>query len=56
MYKAFQGPNGWYAAWVDREGFHHQPASGGNLSQRSAVREAARLNREEDESLVARDY
>jgi hypothetical protein len=44
MNKAFQGTNGWYAAWEDENGFHHQPADGGTLSRTAALREARELN------------
>ena len=30
MYRAYEHPNGgWYVAWENAEGFHHQPDGGG---------------------------
>lgn len=46
MYVAFQGPNGWYVAWVGDSGFHNQPANGGSLSESVARKEAIKRNRE----------
>lgn len=43
-FAAFQGPNGWYVARVDRDGSHHQPPHGGNLPERAARREARARN------------
>jgi len=54
-WRAFQGPNGWYVAWEGDDGFHRQPADGGNLSSREAEEEVLRAefddyaNREEDD-------
>lgn len=42
MYKAFQGANGWYVAWENSEGFHHQ--GNGNLSEREAHKLAREKN------------
>ena len=45
MYRAYEGPNGgWYVAWENAEGFHHQPDSGGELSETAAKRIARRKN------------
>lgn len=43
-YRAFQGPNGWYVAFEDAEGFHRQPPGGGDLYEEEARREAQRRN------------
>ena len=44
MYRAYEGPNGgWYVAWQNAEGFHHQP-DGGELTEASAKRIARRKN------------
>lgn len=47
-YRIFEGPNGWYVAQEDANGFHHQPSDGGRLS-RAEAREAL------DSILIARD-
>ncbi len=44
MYRAFQGPNGWYVAFEREDGFHRQPQNGGNMSERDARREARDRN------------
>jgi hypothetical protein len=36
MYKAFEGPNGWYVAFESADGSHRQPANGGNLTAAEA--------------------
>lgn len=46
MYRAFQGPNGWYVAWERADGTHRQPSLGPWLSERGARRRAAESNRE----------
>lgn len=38
MYRAYEGPNGWYVAREDARGYHHQPADGGHLSRAEAER------------------
>lgn len=45
LYQAFQGPNGWYVAWVGDSGFHRQPLNGGTMSERAARKEAIARNR-----------
>lgn len=35
--KAFRGPNGWYAATENAEGFHHQPSDGGRWPSAAAA-------------------
>jgi len=42
-YRAFQGANGWYVASEDEQGFHRQPAGGGNMTAAEAEAEAKRL-------------
>jgi len=44
MYRPFQGPNGWYVAWVDDQGFHWQPQYERPLSERHARRLADEKN------------
>lgn len=44
MYRAFQGPNGWYVAFERADGFHRQPPDGGNMSETDARRLARRRN------------
>ena len=44
MYRAYEGPNGWYVAWENAEGFHHQPDGGAELTEASAKRIARRKN------------
>jgi|SRR5690606_35613900 len=47
MYKAFEGPNGWYVAWEREDGFHRQPATGCNMAEREAHLAACERNRAE---------
>lgn len=49
MYKAFQGPNGWYVAW-EEDGWHHQPAQPAQMERAAAERLAAERNQEEEEN------
>jgi hypothetical protein len=49
MYRAFEGPNGWYVALVREDGSHKQPsheAGVDRLSEREARRLAKRRNDE----------
>lgn len=48
MYKAFQGANGWYAAWENEEGFHRQGSD--TLTESQARKRARELNEQEPES------
>ncbi len=45
MYAAFQGPNGWYVAWVGDSGFHREPFDGGTMTEAAARKEAIARNR-----------
>ena len=36
MHRAYLGPNGWYVAWEQGDGSHHQPADGGSLTEETA--------------------
>jgi hypothetical protein len=54
MWRAFEGANGWYTAWQDADGYHHQPADGGRLTERQARRRARERNEDESEQ-QARD-
>ena len=51
MYKAFRCANGWYVAWENDQGFHHQPESYCShwLTKENAKAKAARMNRDDDE-------
>lgn len=49
MYRAFQGANWWYVAWEDDEGFHRQPAHGGNLGEAYARQRAKERNEEQED-------
>jgi hypothetical protein len=44
-WRAFEGANGWYVAYENEDGFHHQPFSA-DLSEDDARASAARLNNE----------
>jgi hypothetical protein len=47
MFRAFEGPNGWYVAFENADGFHRQPADGGSLTETQAKRRARERNAEE---------
>lgn len=53
MYRALLGPNGYYVAWVDGDGFHYQPSNYngaiGDGARERAEAEAERLNNEPEE-------
>lgn len=51
MNQAFQGPNGWYVAWVQQDGSHYQPAGGDRLTEGQAKRRARELNERVDDLL-----
>jgi hypothetical protein len=44
VWRAFEGPNGWYVACPLPDGSHKQPDHGGRLSRKAAEAEAARKN------------
>lgn len=48
MYRAFQGPNGWYVAWECARDAHSQPANGGHMTQRQAADQAEWRNDEHE--------
>lgn len=49
-WRAFQGPNGWYVAWEEPDGSHHQDSGyGGTLDQEEAEAMAAQLNEEDEQ-------
>lgn len=33
LIRAYRGPNGWYVAIEDEDGFHRQPGDGGRLDE-----------------------
>jgi hypothetical protein len=46
MWKAFQGPNGWYVAWEFQDGYHWQRS--GEMTQADAEAHADDLNEAEE--------
>ena len=46
--RAFEGPNGWYLAAEDEDGFHRQPADGGHLTAEEAE-EALASDQDQDD-------
>jgi phenylpropionate dioxygenase-like ring-hydroxylating dioxygenase large terminal subunit len=48
-WRAFEGPNGWYVAWEDADGYHHQPSHGGRLDREEAEAMAAERDDRDDE-------
>jgi len=48
-WRAFQGPNGWYIAVEDADGYHHQPADGGHMTREEARRAAQEAQAQEQE-------
>jgi hypothetical protein len=52
MYKVYMGANGYYVAWEQEDGYHHQPQDNGSQlgwDRLAAARERERRSREESE-------